>query len=246
MSSRTPTFRWWSASASDSGHVRDHNEDAWLDDAANGLWAVADGMGGHSRGEVASQCVIESLQQIGRHPSIAGAVREAQVRLLGANQHLRALTGGDPHTIIGATAAVLITAHNSCACVWAGDSRIYRLRGGDLAQLTQDHSETSYLVQRGEISAEEAETHPDANVLTRAVGGADELDVDTQFYDLADGDRFLICSDGLYREMNASEIATYLRMGSVAQACHFLLRLALSRECSDNVTAVVVEFIRAA
>ncbi len=233
-------FRWWSASASDIGNRRARNEDACLDNAAAGVWAIADGMGGHARGDLASRCVVQALESVGRCASVRHAVGDIERRLRGANQQLWAMAKDG---LVGSTVATLVACENSCACIWAGDSRVYRLRDGTLDQLTEDHSETSMLVASGLIGAEEAEDHPSANVLTRAVGASNELALDVSYLKLAHGDRFLICSDGLYRELSAAEMVADMRNGDVAEACKNLVQAALQREGRDNVSVVVIDFM---
>ncbi len=237
------SFSWESAARSEVGNVRELNEDTCLDLSARGLWVVADGMGGHEAGEVASQMVVDSLRRVGSHDQLSRFVDEVEDLVLDANQRLysMSLTGEEPR-IIGCTLSAMLASDRYCLNMWAGDSRAYRLREGKLAQITRDHSEAEEMIERGEINEAEAETHPLANVITRAVGGAETLYVDLVVERIEDGDRYLICSDGLYKELSHDEIEAQLAEGSCVDACGTLVDTALSRECADNVTVIVVDF----
>lgn len=240
-------FRWQSASRTDVGNVRKLNEDACLDLPARGLWVVADGMGGHDAGEVASQMVVSSLGSIASHDRFSEFVDDVEDRVLHVNRQLHAMAnqGSEPR-VIGCTFAGMLAFGDHCLSVWAGDSRVYRLRGGKLEQITRDHSEVEEMVARGEISEAEAELHPSANVITRAVGGVERLFLDLTLHALDDGDRYLICSDGLYKDLTLQDIEARVGQGTCTEACDELIDTALSRECPDNVTVVIVDFSQTA
>ena len=131
---------------------------------------------------------------------------------------------------------------NHCLFAWAGDSRIYRLRDGTFEQVTRDHSEVEELIEQGLLKPEDAELHPSANIITRAVGGTNDLHVDLDLFELQSRDRYLVCSDGLYKELSDSEMRDRLANGNCKQVCDSLVSTALERKCADNVTVVVVEF----
>ncbi len=230
--------RWFSAALTVVGHVRRVNEDAFLDAREQSLWVVADGMGGHSRGDRASREIIERLQDFTREPTARQAVDDIVARLSKANDYCREAANGE---VMGSTVAALYLHHQSACLVWCGDSRIYRLRDGTLEQLTEDHSLVQELHRLGELSAEEAENHPSANVITRAIGVADELDVQIQEVDLMAGDRFLVCSDGLFKDVAFTELEANLSLPSPSQALDALVALALRRGGTDNVTGIVVQ-----
>ncbi len=135
---------------------------------------------------------------------------------------------------------VLLTYEDSCAFLWAGDSRLYLLRSGQLQRLTKDHSHVQELVDAGMILPEDAEHHPASNVITRAVGASERLELDSGRITLRDRDTFLLCSDGLYKDVSETEIADILSHSDEDRACDILVDLALSRACRDNVSAVVV------
>lgn len=238
-----PAFTWRSFGRTHQGNVRDHNEDAILDQGDRGLWVVADGMGGHHAGDVASQMIVESLARVeaGERPS--EFVDDVEDSLLDVNRRLydKSMEGEEP-TVIGSTVATLLAFDRYSLTAWVGDSRVYRLRDGRMEQISRDHSEVEELIQQGVIDRASAESHPSANVITRAVGGAEKLFVDFNLQTLADRDRYLLCSDGLYKDLTEEEIGLNLREGGCEAACTRLLELALSRTCSDNVSVMVVDF----
>lgn len=241
--SKQPAFRWTSAERSHVGMVRTINEDACLARPDLGLWAVADGMGGHEAGDVASQMIVDTLGQLEPPTdwdSFLNAVRQG---LCEVNQHLREQSAQRyQNRTIGSTVVVLLLRDTLSACLWVGDSRIYRLRDGQLQQITRDHSHVQELVDQGLISAAEAHRHPLANVITRAVGSAEELQVDQVIDTLQTEDTFLLCSDGLNKAVSDEEIAHFLTQsnGQCEEAVKALIHLALMREANDNVTTVMV------
>jgi serine/threonine protein phosphatase PrpC len=237
------SFRWQSAARSEVGNVRKLNEDAFLDLSARGLWVVADGMGGHAAGDIASRMVTDNLRDVAPHDKLSSFVNDVEDRVLDANQRLYTMATQDAEQrIIGCTVVSLLVDHGHCVSLWAGDSRVYRFRDGNFEQMTHDHSEVQELLDRGEINDVSAETHAAQNVVTRAVGGTERLYLDYVLHELKNGDRFLLCSDGLYKELSAADMTEQLRNPSCVDACDGLLNAALGRECADNVTAIVVDF----
>lgn len=197
-----PSFKWLSASLTNVGNVRKINEDACLDLPSRGLWVVADGMGGHAAGDVASQMIVETLRQIPAVDKLSGFVDVVEDCLLDANRKLYEMSrSGAEQRVIGSTVAALLAFENHCLCAWAGDSRIYRLRDGIFEQVTRDHSEVEEMIEQGLITPEAAAVHPSANIITRAVGGTSDLHLDLELFELQSLDRFLVCSDGLYKEL---------------------------------------------
>lgn len=233
-------FLWTSASRTHVGRVRTLNEDACLDQPARGLWAVADGMGGHAIGDFASALVIESLSQMPAPESLAGLVAEARQRLSAVNERLRAEAASRNVSRIGCTIAALLAFDAQCTCLWAGDSRVYLYRDRTLRQLTSDHSQVEMLRALGQLSHEEAARHPTRNLITRAVGALDTLELDEQIVDVCDADIFLLCSDGLSNDLSAEEIGQALGTGSCRQAAETLVEMALACGGRDNISAVVV------
>lgn len=237
MSTREPVS-WTSHAVSHVGTVRKVNEDACLNQPGEGLWAVADGMGGHSAGDVASRQIVEALGALPATPRLSAAASAIEDALRGVNDKLLALARDSNKHTIGSTVAVLVIRDSYALCVWAGDSRIYRMRKGQLEQLTQDHAMVEDMVEVGLISREEADSHPQANRITRAVGAMDELFVDMDIHAVEPGDRFLLCSDGLYKDASEQDIAKLLRRkGDTAKTA---VDLALENGARDNVTVVTV------
>ncbi|CAG4897494.1 PP2C family protein-serine/threonine phosphatase [Paraburkholderia saeva] len=234
-------FRWTSSARSDVGRVREINEDACLDQSGLGRWAVADGMGGHAVGDLASRLVIETLSQLAPPASMKRFIADARTRLQVANRQLREEASRRQVQRIGSTVVVLLACDRFCGYLWAGDSRIYLLRQGQLQQLTRDHSQVEELRQMGHITDEEARNHPAQHMITRAVGATDRLDLDEAAIEVADGDIFLLCSDGLCNEVSDQEIRVALASVDCLRASDELVEIALARGGRDNITAVVVQ-----
>ena len=229
---------WRSASHTDAGRVRHINEDAFLDSEEQRLWVVADGMGGQSRGDYASSVVVAQLRAFPRQNSVLANLRDMEERLQVAHEKCRtAFRTHRPGTTVAA-----MHAHGSyCFLLWAGDSRIYRLRGKELEQLTQDHSRAQERFANGELTEQELANHPSAHVLTRSVGAHRNLRLDMNYSPVQGGDRYLLCSDGLSGPVAFGEICAALGQGSPEDACRSLIDLALERGGPDNITAVVVD-----
>jgi len=240
-------LRWQSCGITHPGKVRKHNEDSMLerpDIGDIGLWVVADGMGGHSAGDVASQMITESLKRVHEGTSLPRFVDEVEDKLLEVNQRLiEKSTEGDQRLTIGSTVVSLIAYRDLGIFIWAGDSRIYRRRDGRLQQLSTDHSQVELYVEQGLISREEASTHPHGNMITRAVGAADDLYLDMDMCTLRAGDRFLLCSDGLTKHVTDLELRDLLADGSPEEVANQLIELTLARRATDNVTVILVDII---
>jgi len=240
MKEDTINHHWSSASSTHVGMVRQLNEDACMEMAWRGLWAVADGMGGHAAGDFASQSVVEGLREISDHGDLDSLVADTERALQSVNSMLVQEASRRREQIIGSTVAVLAVFGESCACVWAGDSRIYRFRNSTLTQLTQDHSQVEELISRGLITREEAEKLPGSNAITRAVGVTEHLELDSVLCDVHAGDIFLLCSDGLYNEVNNADIGNILALGDCRESAEKLVQNALDHGARDNVSVVVV------
>jgi serine/threonine protein phosphatase PrpC len=233
-------LRWTSAGATDQGRVRSINQDAFLDRTALGLWVVADGMGGHSDGAHASRAIIEALAALPHMPLLGRRVRAIVGALRRVNADLLAHAEATQADLTGSTVAVLVAVREHAAILWTGDSRVYRLRNDTLECLTTDHSQVQMLIDEGLLGPEEAENHPAANVLLRAVGSEEELKVDYRVERLLSGDRYLLCSDGLYRELTEDAIVRVVAATDPARSAPELVRQACEHGGRDNVTAVVV------
>ena len=223
----------------DIGKLRRQNEDAAWFDEDRAVFAVADGMGGHLAGEVASRMAIEAVQRMAREnerPGIA-ALREAvacahETILAHAQDHIECAG-------MGTTLSVLWLGENYAYIAHVGDSRIYRLREGSLTQITQDHSLVEELVRAGLITREQARTHPRRNIITRALGTHGENEPDMLVTDVQDGDVFLLCTDGLTGMVPDDEIERTLRDCGIEAAADRLLALALDAGGRDNVTLIL-------
>lgn len=228
-------------SRTDVGLKRKINEDAMMVRTERGLWAVADGMGGHDAGEIASGKIAEALASLPIVYSLQETVDNALAALRRVNYELIALArgGGQPRTI-GSTVVGLAISGEEFRCFWAGDSRAYRIRAGRITQLSRDHSLVHDLVLAGMLSEAEARVHPNANVVTRAVGVSEELHVDVVSGDAREGDIFLLASDGLTRVVEDDEIAEELVSNALAQAGDRLIQLVLERGAPDNVSLIIV------
>jgi serine/threonine protein phosphatase PrpC len=234
-------FALESAGATDVGSVRRINEDAWLGRPDIGLWAVADGMGGHQAGDVASREVIDRLTDLRITNDASDLLAAVRSAIDAANRALRAEAARrDAGTVIGTTVVALMAHGGHFACLWAGDSRLYRWRQGGLEQLSHDHSHVQDMVDAGVLTAQEAERHPMANVITRAVGTQDSLALDQISDALAPGDIFLVCTDGLSKMVPEPEIAAILGRNAIADQPAALIEAAIAHGGADNVTAVVV------
>jgi type VI secretion system protein ImpM len=241
---QSDNWHWKSASVTHQGNRRAMNEDACLERSDIGLWAVADGMGGHEAGEVASQRVVDSLGKIESADTLDAMLAQVEARLVEVNDELQAMgSEKELHTTPGSTVVVMLAVGNEGACLWAGDSRAYRYHDGTLEPLTHDHSRVGDMLREGILSIDEARNHPAKNKINRAVGITDHLVLDTVRFDIQNGDVFLLCSDGLSNELNDVEIAAILSEGKDSTPevlCENLLTEVLGREGRDNVSVVVV------
>jgi serine/threonine protein phosphatase PrpC len=232
-------LRFEQGARSDVGCVRRVNEDSWAARLRDGLWLVADGMGGHAHGQWASSTIAAALEAAPLPETFEEAAAAARAALLAVNARIYAATGPEGAKI-GSTVAMLLAREGRARVMWVGDSRVYRLREGVLDQLTTDHSQVEQLVARGLLTRAEAEQHPMAHVLARAVGVEPRLNVDMRDEHVLAGDVFLLCSDGLTRIVADAEIAQTLASEHPRRAADALVALALARGAPDNVTVVVI------
>lgn len=238
------------------GRRRELNEDAFLCDDALGLYLVADGVGGHAKGEVASAESVDQIREFvaqGRdvlarcraNPGDEARREEVRRLLESALQSACYLVFGmaemDPtQRGMSTTMSALLVSSGFAVTAQVGDSRIYRVRGGRGVQLTEDHTLLNYKIKKGEISAEQARTMRGKNVITRAVGHKDYVEVDTRLIDVQPGDRYLLCSDGLHGYLGDGELEEVLADGDIASAPARFIELANTRGGKDNVTVVIV------
>ncbi len=238
-------IRWSSTSESNIGTVRKINEDAVLSKPEIGLWVVADGMGGHEAGNIASKMVVDTLATLEKSAHLNDFVDNIENAILDVNQRLleyaELMLEG---RIIGSTFVCLLIHGQVGVCLWAGDSRLYLFRRDELSQISRDHSEISELLQQGAITEEEAATHPDSNVITRAVGTNNELYVDIEIFSVQLGDTFLLCSDGLYNSVDKETLLKFVTMKDQKDTVDGLIENALQNKASDNVSVIVVKGLR--
>ncbi len=232
-------MRLRTASATHPGLVRAANEDSLLVREADQAWLVADGMGGHANGQWASQSVVAAVtgaRLSGDFDADAAALCSA-VHAANATIWSTSQANGAP---MGSTAVMLMIRDDRFACIWAGDSRAYLLREGELHQLSRDHTQVQAMVDRGLLTAAEATNHPMGHVLSRAVGVEAELELEAIADEVRPRDIFLLCSDGLSGVVSAAEIAERLGGFGGAAALHRLQELVLSRGAPDNVSMIAV------
>lgn len=224
-----------SAGITDVGRLRASNQDTFVELNEVGVWAVADGMGGYRDGDVASRMVCEGLQRLNAEGSLDDVINVLRQRMSEVNRRLYEASVRPINPIVsGSTVAILAVRGAECAVLWAGDSRVYRLRQGQLTKLTTDHTWAA------ELNLQLAEEESD-HAITRAVGGEGTLNLDVRRDRVQTGDRYLLCSDGLTRELNEVQIAAGLSSGDVQTAARSLIDATLRAGARDNVTVVVVE-----
>jgi serine/threonine protein phosphatase PrpC len=235
---QAPVITWQSAARSHVGRVRKLNEDAFINSTEHGLWAVADGMGGFARGDYASGVVVESLVHFVRQQTLTANIMNLEARLAEAHLNCRTTFKGEQ---IGSTVAALFSCGSYCLFLWAGDSRVYRLRANELRQMTMDHTVAQEKCTKGELRPGQVAFHPGAHVLTRAVGVHQTLHLDLHFERVEQSDRFLLCSDGLSNELSAEDIQHCLENKTCAEGVDALIERALDKGGRDNITALLVE-----
>ena len=235
------SLKWRSCGRSTVGKVRELNEDAFLENPESGVWAVADGMGGHSAGDEASKAVVDALGSISGSDMLEALTADVTACLQKTNADLIRLAQEKKHgQIMGSTVVVMLAADNQCAAIWAGDSRLYRCRNGLLSQLTRDHAPVPEMVPQDPASSDALADKPHSNVVTRALGADPELAVDVMTFEAKPGDTYLLCSDGLIKEVKPQEVAEILGRSGCDDSSRALIDLALDRGARDNVTVVVV------
>ena len=228
-----PAMGFRSAARTDVGRVRRINQDAFVERPEIGLWAVADGMGGHADGEVASRMVCDALADLVPGSTLETTAGDVRERLGAVNAHLlRTAAQSLLADVCGSTVVVLLVRGSRMAVLWAGDSRVYRARAGRLQQLTSDHSAPAGPAGRAE-----------SNGVTRAVGAEAALRIDVVDGDVLPGDRFLLCSDGLTRTVSDAQIQQSLAGGDVRAIVEGMVAASLAAGAPDNVTVVVAEAV---
>lgn len=238
---RRPIY-WHASHATHAGRVRKHNEDAVFTGSAQDQWAVADGMGGHEVGDLASREIVQGLERLQLPEPLADSIDRIEDCLQSVNRSLQDyarmhLEGAT----MGSTLVHLLIRGRVGVVLWAGDSRLYRFRSGSLIQLSRDHSQVEDMVDMGLISRQEARQHQCSNVITRAVGVEEYLQLDMRLFDVQVGDLYLLCSDGLHSVLETEAIANILAKRDPEACVNALLEDALSAGAPDNVSMVVVK-----
>jgi serine/threonine protein phosphatase PrpC len=235
-----PVLSFRTESITHPGKVRKINEDSLFARAKHGIWLVADGMGGHRDGNVASSMIAEAA---GRLNAGKNLIPDFVACIKDVNQRLIAMSGGVHERIVGSTVNALIIQGSHYTCLWAGDSRCYLIRGGRIEQQSRDHTEAEELLSAGAITAEEASVWPRRNVITRAVGADQEIELASREGEVQAGDLFLLCSDGLTGHVSDAEILSFSGDRSPHLLCEALLGLALERGGKDNISIIALQVV---
>jgi protein phosphatase len=234
------SFTIVTGAATDVGKVRVENEDSFILHPDVGLWCVADGMGGYEAGKLASSSVVEALRTVGQPASPADLLARVQDRVMQANASLRRYGQEAGLGTFGTTVVALLIYERFFACCWAGDSRTYRVRQGEISQISRDHTQVQDLVDQGQLTPDEAKRWPGRNIITRAIGVEDLPELDLVQGVVEEGDVFVLCSDGLTGHVADEEIRAGVEGRHPQAACDHLVELTLSRGATDNVTVIVV------
>jgi serine/threonine-protein phosphatase Stp1 len=232
-------LRLTSAARSESGSVRDTNDDSFIERSDLGLWAVSDGMGGHAHGQWASRKIIEALASVTGAGDLDADARAVTKAIRAANTEIYARVASDGRPL-GATVVAMLCKEGRLSIQWAGDSRLYRIRDSNLEQLTHDHTQVQELVDAGRMEPERAKNHLFSHVLARAVGVQPELELAVRDADAQLGDLYLLCSDGLHGVVSDPEILAATPKKSPLAICDALIDLCHQRGAPDNVTVIAV------
>lgn len=225
------------------GRVRKVNEDAILALPAQKIWVVADGMGGYAAGDFASQTITDEVAKLPVDLPPGDSMRRLRNALVSAHDLIRQEAARRGGATIGAAVVTLMMADGHFVAFWAGDSRLYRLRGGAIELLTSDHSLVGALVAAGQLSWDEADQHPQANAITRAVGVGETLELDKIRGGIEPGDRFLLCSDGLNKYAGFEALRRILAATPIETVSEALRDFALTAGGGDNISVIVVDVI---
>ncbi|MBJ6372549.1 PP2C family protein-serine/threonine phosphatase [Sedimentitalea arenosa] len=223
------------------GLKRKVNEDAVLALPDQHIWMVSDGMGGHDAGDFASRLIADRVAMVPRSLPPTERMHALREAILTAHTTIREEADSRGRGLIGATVAALMLANGHFVGLWAGDSRIYRLRDGEIEMLTTDHSAVADLVLAGQMTWDEAERHPQSNAITRAVGVGEDLGLDKVRGEVQPGDRFLICSDGLTKYATFRMLRDALARFPIETISDQLIQIALEGGGADNITVIVLD-----
>lgn len=243
MSVGQRTLIFDTAAVTHQGRVREYNEDSIFADSDRGIWLVADGMGGHRDGNIASAMISDRARDMGSRGSIDQLAEAFRMGIAGVNGELLKISNGESHLLVGSTVVALLVHGMEYRCLWAGDSRCYLIRANRIERVSHDHTEVQELVDRGIINASEAANWPRRNVITRAVGADADMELEEVSGRLQPGDRFILCSDGLTGHLDDQEILEKSATVRARDASRILLDLALERGGKDNISVITVNVI---
>lgn len=222
------------------GRVRPINEDRFLCRPDAGIWLVADGMGGHSHGDIASSAIVQAVSDGIQPGSHEASVHRFSAGVFDAHERIQDISAANNNLVIGSTVAGLVLSEGRFSVIWTGDSRVYLARNARIIQLTRDHTEVQMLLREGKITGEQAKDWPRRNVIVHAVGVNETPHMEKTEGDVLPGDTFILCSDGLTNHVTDAEIQILVTSNSAERACVDLIRVALERGGKDNVTVIVV------
>ena len=237
-------FQIYSHGVTDTGHVRTKNEDSILVNDDENVWIVADGMGGHHAGDFASQTITNNLSLFKQHASLDDNILLLEENILNSNAIIRKKSFKlGRNATIGSTVVCVYTWNNYLFTFWAGDSRLYRYRDSQLERLTEDHSYVEELVRMGKIEAKDAEEHPAANVVLKAVGIDDNLIMDFDYFEMREDDIYIICTDGLYKDLDEEKLAPIIEshLEDMTELCEALLASSLDAGGTDNTSIITMK-----
>ncbi|VAX10642.1 Protein serine/threonine phosphatase PrpC, regulation of stationary phase [hydrothermal vent metagenome] len=243
MSKNNP-FLWKTQGETNVGKVRALNEDALIVRDDISLWVVADGMGGHAAGDVASTMIVDAIGKLEPPETLSKFVDTIEDALIKVNRDLLTYSREQHQSqTVGSTVVGMVGYGNLSLFFWVGDSRLYLLRGDEFTQLTRDHTYVEELVSQGLLLREEAAHHPEKNTITRGVGARMELCVDFDYCEVKEGDIYLLCSDGLEKEMVDNEVKNVLLESNIAGSVAKLIQITVERGARDNVTIIAIEAV---
>lgn len=232
-----------SAARTDRGKIREKNEDAFINYPDRKIWVVADGMGGHENGEIASRMVVEAIADLELSENFDDRIKQVTGCLRYVNKLLtqeKTIVQGLPPSIMGSTVVVLLIEDHRMACVWAGDSRCYLFRKGNIYQVTKDHAVWQEEMDKYQLSMQEAQKQKNSFALTRAIGAEKELSLEIVEMEIEVGDKFLLCSDGVYQYVTFDQLYQVFSKASPQLAIEQLFQNVLETKAKDNLTAIIV------
>lgn len=233
---------------SDRGKVRDNNQDSYFVMPEEGIFLVADGVGGHTHGELASRTAMSDIAAFVRENPISHGAEDELIKqyfcdlTLLVNEHIYTIAGEQAPRGMATTLVILYIEGDKAHALNVGDSRIYLIRGGVMTQITEDHTFVNTLVKKGIISEEEAKTHPDRNMITKAIGADRTVEPDFYTFDIKENDVIIMCTDGLYNEVSSDTVVQMVNEeDDMRKLCSDLVDRANSNGGGDNITVVSVK-----